>query len=103
MDAAGKLGDDVGTQRACQAMGVSRASFASHDETREITGMEIGGVTPFALPESVPIYADPGLLSLDYIILGSGGRSSKLRLAPGQLEQLPNFEFVAGLSTPSAR
>ena len=84
-------------------MGVSRASFASADETHEITGMEIGGVTPFALPESIPIYADPSLLALDYIILGSGGRSSKVRLAPGQLERLPNMEFVAGLTVPSAR
>ena len=80
-------------------MGVSRASFASADETREITGMEIGGVTPFALPESMPVYADPSLLALDYIILGSGGRSSKVRLAPGELERLPKVEFVAGLSS----
>lgn len=84
-------------------MGVSRASFASADETSEITGMEIGGVTPFALPESIPVYADPTLLDLDSIILGSGSRSSKVRLAPGELERLPNIEFVAGLSVPSAR
>ena len=84
-------------------MGVSRASFASPDETSEVTGMEIGGVTPFALPESIPIYADPGLLAMDYIILGSGGRSSKVRLAPGDLERLPNIEFVAGLSVPATR
>src|SRR6185503_12975171 len=31
-------------------MGVSRLSFAGAEETRELTGMLIGGVTLFALP-----------------------------------------------------
>ena len=84
-------------------MGVSRASFASADETSEITGMEIGGVTPFALPESLPIYADPSLLALEYIILGSGSRASKVRMAPGELKRVPNIEFVTGLSAPPAK
>ena len=39
-------------------MEVSRASFASADETMELTGMMIGGVTPFGLPDGLPIYAD---------------------------------------------
>ena len=30
-------------------LGVSRASFASAEETHTMTGMEIGGVTPFGL------------------------------------------------------
>ena len=42
-------------------MEVSRASFASADETMELTGMMIGGVTPFGLPDDLPIYADAKL------------------------------------------
>ncbi|MYK35029.1 MAG: hypothetical protein F4045_07960, partial [Chloroflexi bacterium] len=34
-------------------MGVSRASFASAEQTREVTGMMIGGVTALALPEGL--------------------------------------------------
>src|SRR5881628_3364584 len=37
-------------------MGVSRLSFATAEETMAITGMMIGGVTVFALPEHLPIY-----------------------------------------------
>ena len=33
-------------------MGVSRLSFANADETMHLTGMMIGGVTPFGLPKS---------------------------------------------------
>ncbi len=79
-------------------MGVSRLSFASAEDTRELTGMEIGGVTPFALPDHIPIYVDAKVMELDYVILGSGSRSSKLEISPSVLHQLPNVEIVEGLS-----
>ena len=34
-------------------LGSRRVSFASADTTRELTGMELGGVTPVALPEDM--------------------------------------------------
>ena len=79
-------------------MGVPRASFASAEETREVTGMMIGGVTALALPEGLPIYADVRLLEMDYIILGAGSRSGKLKMSPQELEKLPGLEFIEGLS-----
>ena len=79
-------------------MGVSRASFASAEQTREVTGMMIGGVTALALPEGLPIYADVRLLEMDYVILGAGSRSGKLKMAPRELEKLPGLEFIQGLS-----
>ena len=79
-------------------MGMSRASFASAEETREVTGMMIGGVTALALPEGLPVYADVRLLEMDYIILGAGSRSGKVKIAPRELEKLPGLEFIEGLS-----
>ena len=67
----------------------------------QLTGMMIGGVTPFGLPEEMSTYADPKLLDLDYIILGSGSRSSKLRVEPSVLNRVPNLEFIDGLSLAS--
>ena len=79
-------------------MGVSRASFASADETRALTGMMIGGVTAFALPADLPIFADAKLLGQERIVLGSGSRSSKIIIAPQDIEKIPGAEFVEGLS-----
>jgi len=79
-------------------MGVSRLSFASPDETKSLTGMMIGGVTPFALPNEMPIYADTKLLEMEYIILGSGSRSSKLIIQPDLISKLPNATFVKGIA-----
>ena len=79
-------------------MGVRRASFATIEQTAELTGMEIGGVTPFALPPEVPVYVDSKLMELDYVILGSGSRSSKLRVPPSVFEMSPGIQVLEGLS-----
>ena len=88
-------------KRVCGLMGVSRASFAPADVTREVTGMMIGGVTALALPEGLPVYADVRLLEMDYVILGAGSRSGKVKLAPQELEKLPGLQFIEGLSLPA--
>jgi prolyl-tRNA editing enzyme YbaK/EbsC (Cys-tRNA(Pro) deacylase) len=79
-------------------MGVARLSFATADETMALTGMMIGGVTVFALPEGLPIYVDDGLMPLDYIILGGGSRSTKVKIAPAAVTRLPGAQIIAGLS-----
>ena len=79
-------------------MGVSRASFASEEEVIELTGMMIGGVTPFALPNDLPVYVDRRVMDLEKVILGSGSRSSKIWVSPEALKRLPNAEVVEGLS-----
>ncbi len=81
-------------------MGVSRLSFAGAERTAALTGMEIGGVTPFALPPDIPVYFDEKLMGLDYVILGSGDRSSKVKMAPDALARIPNAVVVPGLSMP---
>lgn len=79
-------------------MGVSRASFASADEVIKLTGMMIGGVTPFALPEDLTVYVDRRVMELERVIVGSGSRSSKIWVSPEALARLPNVEVVDGLS-----
>ena len=77
----------------------NRVSFASADETRALTGMLIGGVTVFALPADLPIYVDEQVMAHDWIILGSGSRSSKIRVAPEVLRRLPGSRIMPGLAS----
>ena len=79
-------------------MGVRKASFAAADPVRELTGMEIGGVTPFGLPDGLPVLVDARVMEPDWIILGGGNRSSKLRLAPDALRSHPSVRVVDGLA-----
>ncbi len=79
-------------------MGVRKASFARAEPVRELTGMEIGGVTPFGLPAEMAVLVDARVTAADWVILGGGNRSSKLRIAPTALAQLPAMRVVEGLA-----
>jgi prolyl-tRNA editing enzyme YbaK/EbsC (Cys-tRNA(Pro) deacylase) len=79
-------------------MGASKVSFASAEDTRALTGMMIGGVTVFALPPELPIYVDATLMALPWLILGSGSRSSKIKIAPAVFERLAGAQIVPNLS-----
>ena len=79
-------------------LGASRVSFATAEETQALTGMMIGGVTLLALPPDLPVYVDERIMALDYVILGGGSRSSKIKIAPDALKRMPNLTVVAGLA-----
>jgi prolyl-tRNA editing enzyme YbaK/EbsC (Cys-tRNA(Pro) deacylase) len=82
-------------------MGVSRVSFASAEETKALTGMMIGGVTVFALTPELPVYVDERVMALDYVIVGSGSRSSKLKVTPAALRNVPSARIVPALAIDS--
>lgn len=79
-------------------LGTRKASFAGADETRELTGMEIGGVTPFGLPADLPVLVDAAVMRRPRIVLGGGSRSWKVIAPPSILLALPNVEVVEGLA-----
>jgi prolyl-tRNA editing enzyme YbaK/EbsC (Cys-tRNA(Pro) deacylase) len=83
-------------------MGVRKASFAAADPVRELTGMAIGGVTPFGLPDGLPVLVDARVMEPDWIVLGGGNRSSKLRVTPSALRGLPSVRVIEGLGVVRA-
>ncbi len=83
-------------------MGVSKLSFASAEEMAELTGMKVGGVTVFGLPEGLPLYVDDRVMALDWVILGTGGRNGKIQVSSEVLRRLPNARIVPGLAVGRA-
>ncbi|MBA3877013.1 MAG: hypothetical protein C0498_08765 [Anaerolinea sp.] len=82
-------------------LGTRKASFASADETREITGHEIGGVTAFGLPDGLPLWVDAAVMARPRIVLGGGSRSWKVIAPPSILLTLPSVDVVGGLANPA--
>ncbi len=80
-------------------MGVSKVSFASAEEMNILTGMEIGGVTPFSLPEEMKLYVDSRIMELNWVILGGGGRNQKLKISPDAFHKI-GAEIVENLALP---
>jgi prolyl-tRNA editing enzyme YbaK/EbsC (Cys-tRNA(Pro) deacylase) len=83
-------------------LGVKKASFADPEQTKQITGMLIGGVTAFGLPDDVPIWVDERVVGRSRIVLGGGSRSCKVVGPPTLLTSQPNVEVVTDLAVEAA-
>ena len=79
-----------------------KSSFAAPDETRALTGHEIGGVTVFGLPDGLPVWVDAAVMARERIVLGGGSRSWKVIAPSSILLTLPGGEVVEGLANPYA-
>lgn len=72
-DAIGRLMDGQG------------AAFADADTVRVATGFAIGGVSPFALPEDLPILIDDSLERFEVVFPAGGTPSSMVRMTFARL------------------
>jgi len=79
-------------------LGTKKASFASSEEATDITGMTLGGVTPFGLPHGLPLWIDSRVMSCEKVIVGGGSRNRKIYVPPRALSSLPNAEIVEDLA-----
>ncbi len=80
-------------------LGTRKASFAGAEETIERSGgMQIGGVTPFGLPDDLPVWIDQRVMERAQVIVGGGGRDRKLLCPPSALTALPMAAVVDGLA-----
>jgi prolyl-tRNA editing enzyme YbaK/EbsC (Cys-tRNA(Pro) deacylase) len=82
-------------------LGTRKASFASPDETRALTGQQIGGVTAFGLPAGLPLWIDAAVMTRERIVLGGGSRSWKVLAPPSILLRLAGAEVIEGLANPA--
>jgi prolyl-tRNA editing enzyme YbaK/EbsC (Cys-tRNA(Pro) deacylase) len=77
---------------------VRKASFLSMDRATAETGMEYGGITPVGLPAGWRLLVDARVPEMEWAVIGSGLRRSKL-LVPGDLfAHAPGAEVVEGLA-----
>jgi prolyl-tRNA editing enzyme YbaK/EbsC (Cys-tRNA(Pro) deacylase) len=83
-------------------LGGAKVSFATPEEMRAATGMEVGGVTPFGLQPGFPLLVDAAVAACDRVIVGTGGRTSKVLVPSAALVALPGARVVEGLANPVA-
>ena len=80
-------------------LGTRKASFAGGEEVEALTGMTIGGITPFGLPESIPLWVDARVMTRERFVLGGGSRACKVVGPPALLTAL-GAEVVDDLANP---
>jgi prolyl-tRNA editing enzyme YbaK/EbsC (Cys-tRNA(Pro) deacylase) len=85
-------------RRVRDLLEVRKVSFAPPELTAELTGMMMGGVTPFGLPDDMPLWIDAAVMAVPWVIVGGGSRSLKVKIPPEVLAALPNARVVDGLA-----
>jgi len=81
-------------------MDVKKVSFAPPDLTADVTGMVMGGVTPFGRPEGLPLFVDAAVTAHPWVIVGGGSRDMKVKVDPEVFSRMPGTTVVEGLATP---
>lgn len=72
-----------------------KAKMLSPDEALDLTGHAVGGVCPFALPESVKLYLDLSLKRFKTVFPACGSSHSAIELTPDELaECTPYIEWI---------
>lgn len=62
-----------------------KARMCSPEEAVEYTGHAVGGVCPFAVPETAPVYLDESLRRFETVFPAAGNAQSAVRLTPEEL------------------
>jgi prolyl-tRNA editing enzyme YbaK/EbsC (Cys-tRNA(Pro) deacylase) len=63
-------------------------------EVASMTGHPVGGVCPFGLATSLPVYCDVSLKAFDEVVPAAGSPNSALRISPARMAELVKAEWV---------
>ena len=64
-----------------------KAKMLAHEEVEQFIGHAVGGVCPFAVPATVPVYLDESMRRFETIFPAAGSASSAVEMTPAELEQ----------------
>lgn len=71
-----------------------KAKMLSPDQVLSLTGHAVGGVCPFALPDTVRIFLDESLRRFDTVYPAAGSSNSAVQVTLPQLETYTNGVWV---------
>ena len=74
-----------------KAMFGTNAIMLSYDQVEEYIGHAVGGVCPFAIPDTVTVYLDESLKRFDTVFPACGSSNSAIELTIPELEKYSNY------------
>ena len=80
--------------RKCKDEFGARPRMLGADETLEVTGHPVGGVCPFGLKTSLPIYLDLSLKAFDLVYPAGGSLNTSVELPTERLFELVGARWV---------
>lgn len=68
-----------------------KAKMLSYEQVEEYIGHAVGGVCPFAIPDTVTVYLDESLKRFETVFPACGSSNSAIELTIPELERYSNF------------
>jgi prolyl-tRNA editing enzyme YbaK/EbsC (Cys-tRNA(Pro) deacylase) len=87
-------GDARLDNRKCKDELGARPRMLGAEETLELTGHPVGGVCPFGLKTTLPIYLDVSLRSFDVVFPAGGSLNTSVKVATERLFDLVGDRWV---------
>jgi len=72
----------------------AKAKMPEAQEVVEVTGHPVGGVCPFGLKQTIPIYLDYSLQSYVHVFPAAGAPNTAIKLNIDDLKELTNGQWV---------
>jgi len=84
----------IKTNRLKRITGASRIKMADQASVKRITGYDVGGVCPLALPERITIYLDQSMKRFPLVYAAAGTSRSALPVDMDQLQTITGGEWA---------
>jgi Cys-tRNA(Pro)/Cys-tRNA(Cys) deacylase len=82
----------VALKRLAKSYGEKRAAMVDSDTAERLTGYVVGGISPFAMKQTLPVVIDRGLLGFDRVAINGGKRGLMLVMNPVDILKLTDAE-----------
>lgn len=89
-------------KKVAKLLNVKKVKMATHQQAEQLTGLQVGGISPLALlNKGFAIYLDELALTQPHIFVSAGERGTQIKLAPADLRKVTGAR-TADLSSPNA-
>jgi Cys-tRNA(Pro)/Cys-tRNA(Cys) deacylase len=82
-------------KRMARAMGVKQIVMADTAAAERQTGYKVGGISPFATQQRMPVVMDEMLLEYDQVTINAGQRGVMLIMAPSVIQMVLSASVAA--------
>ena len=82
----------IALKQFAKAYGGKRAAMVDADTAERLTGYVIGGISPFAMRQGLPVVIDRGLLEFDQVAINGGKRGLMLVMSPEDILKVTDAE-----------
>jgi Cys-tRNA(Pro)/Cys-tRNA(Cys) deacylase len=84
----------ISLKKLARIRGTKRAAMANANTAERLSGYTVGGISPFAMKQRLPVTMDAGLLSFDKVAINGGKRGVMLIMRPSDILKATDAEPI---------